>query len=66
MSENNTTSEGVGLAGLLLVAFIVLKLTHVISWSWWWVLSPAWIPLAIAAICLIVYVILALFASKRK
>jgi hypothetical protein len=28
---------------LLLVAFIVLKLTKVITWSWWWVLSPAWI-----------------------
>jgi hypothetical protein len=22
---------------------IVLKLTGVISWSWWWVLSPMWI-----------------------
>lgn len=28
---------------LLLVAFVVLKLTKVITWSWWWVLSPAWI-----------------------
>lgn len=28
---------------LLLVAFVVLKLTKVIAWSWWWVLSPAWI-----------------------
>ena len=29
---------------LLLVAFIVLKLTGVITWSWWWVLSPLWLP----------------------
>lgn len=34
-------------SGLLLVAFIVLKLTGVIAWSWWWVLSPFWIPLAL-------------------
>ena len=24
------------------IAFIVLKLTEVITWSWWWVLSPLW------------------------
>lgn len=26
--------------GLLGVAFVVLKLCHVIDWSWWWVLLP--------------------------
>lgn len=36
--------------GLLLVAFIVLKLTAVIDWSWWWVLSPAWLPLAVIGV----------------
>jgi len=33
--------------GILLILFIVLKLTHTINWSWWWVLSPLWIPVAI-------------------
>lgn len=28
---------------LLTVAFIVLKLTNQVDWSWWWVLSPIWI-----------------------
>ena len=37
----------VSVADLLLVTFIVLKLCGVISWSWWWVLSPLWIPLLI-------------------
>lgn len=32
---------------LLLVAFIVLKLCKVIAWSWWWILAPAWMPVAI-------------------
>lgn len=32
----------------LLLLFVGLKLGHVIEWSWWWVLSPLWIPLAIA------------------
>lgn len=32
--------------GLLGVAFVVLKLCGVISWSWWWVLAPFWFPAA--------------------
>lgn len=53
-SMNNNSKEqrpsGVGFPGLLQVAFIVLKLTHVIDWSWWWVLSPIWITIAILLI----------------
>ena len=37
---------GGGFAGMLAVAFIVLKLIGEITWSWWWVLSPLWIPIA--------------------
>lgn len=44
MSNNNT--GGIGFAGLLAIVFITLKLTGYIAWSWWWVLSPLWIPLA--------------------
>ncbi len=32
-----------GLDGVLLVVFIVLKLCGVITWSWIWVISPLWI-----------------------
>ena len=27
----------------LFVIFLVLKLTHLIAWSWWWVTSPVWL-----------------------
>jgi hypothetical protein len=49
MEENTTQSSGFFLTALLLI-FITLKLCHVITWSWWWVLSPIWIPLLIALI----------------
>jgi hypothetical protein len=39
---------------LLSVAFIVLKLCNVIDWSWWWVLAPIWIPIALVIILLII------------
>jgi len=50
MSENNSSSGRVGFCGLLTIAFIVLQLCSVIHWSWWWVLSPIWIPFALAVI----------------
>lgn len=46
--SSKTESGGIGFLGLLQVAFIVLKLCGVIAWSWWWVLSPIWIPLSLA------------------
>ncbi len=27
----------------LFFIFLILKLCHVIDWSWWWVTSPLWI-----------------------
>ncbi len=48
------TSSGIGFTSLLLLAFIVLKLTNVINWSWWWVLSPFWIPVVIVIVLLII------------
>tara|TARA_Y100000310_G_scaffold60007_1_gene55397 strand:- start:42 stop:266 length:225 start_codon:yes stop_codon:yes gene_type:complete len=37
---------------LLVILFITLKLCGVITWSWWWVLSPIWIGLGVAALLL--------------
>ena len=55
----NTTSSGIGFSGMLTVAFVVLKLTNVISWSWWWVLSPLWITYLIVIVILIVVLAIA-------
>jgi len=45
--NNNSRNRGIGFMGLLTIAFIVLKLCHVIEWSWLWVLSPLWISFVI-------------------
>lgn len=47
MSSSSSSSGGIGFAGLLTIVFIVLKLLNKIDWSWWWVLSPVLISLAI-------------------
>lgn len=55
-------SGGIGFCGLLTVLFIGLKLTGYIAWSWWWVLSPLWIPVALVlAIIVVLLVVLGLF-----
>ena len=55
-----STESGNGVGGLLLVAFIVLKLTGVITWSWWWVMAPAWIGAAIFVLIFLVALFLSL------
>lgn len=55
MNENITSSNsGIGFVGLLTVAFIVLKLCHVISWSWVWILSPIWISVIIGIVVFLI------------
>lgn len=36
------------LAVLLAILFVILKLTHEITWSWWLVTAPAWVFVASA------------------
>lgn len=57
--QNNSKVVGDITISLLLVAFVVLKLCGVIDWSWWWVLSPLWIPLGF-----VILVLLALGIAK--
>lgn len=62
MNKTETTSSGIGFTSLLTILFIGLKLGKVITWSWWWVLSPLWLPwvtvIGIGGIVFIVYLIL--------
>lgn len=63
MKNNNEVniSIGGGFSGLLFIAFLILKLCNVITWSWWWVTAPLWMPLAfvivVSIICVIVLAI---------
>lgn len=60
--SNSNSGGGIGLGGVLLVVFIVLKLCEVIAWSWWWVLCPLWIPVAV---WLVLVVIAGIFSSWK-
>lgn len=65
--NTNSNSSGVGLAGLTFLVFLVLKLTHVIDWSWWWVTAPLWIPFGlVVAVVVIGFPIYLLVKKGRK
>lgn len=50
----------------LFITFLVLKLTHVIDWSWWWVTAPVWGPFALVlAIWLFALAVIGVFAIRR-
>lgn len=58
--NDKQTSGGIGFTSLLTIVFIVLKLCGVITWSWWWVLSPLWISVILG----LVLIIIALLAGR--
>ena len=57
--------NGIGFFGLLAIVFIVLKLTGYITWSWWWVLAPLWIPFLIFISVMIVMFVFFLVMAKK-
>lgn len=50
----NQKRMDINLSGFLLILFIIFKLVGVINWSWWWVLSPLWIPYALILLVLFI------------
>ena len=56
------------LSTLLVVLFIGLKLGKVIDWSWWWVLSPIWLPFVLigAAWVIVAFFGWLLFRNNRN
>lgn len=64
MSKEKNTGGGIGIGIVLFLIFLVLKLCGTIDWSWWWVTSPLWIPLAFVIVCFIVLAIGYLIMKK--
>jgi len=63
MTKNQKISvsiPGTGLGTVMFIIFMVLKLTHHIAWSWWYVTMPLWLPITIVIGFIL---ILAMFSS---
>jgi Flp pilus assembly protein TadB len=64
MSESRT--GGIGFFGLLTIVFITLKLTNYIDWSWWWVLSPLFVPVIIIFAILVIMLVMGARVRQRR
>ncbi|WP_432703116.1 hypothetical protein [Lysinibacillus sphaericus] len=61
--------DNMGIAEVLTVIFIVLKITEVITWSWWLVLLPAIISFSIYVLILLVklgVIMVTVVAMKKR
>lgn len=52
--QNVAWGSGCSFCGLLTIAFIVLRLCGVINWSWWFVLLPMLISVALPIVIILV------------
>jgi hypothetical protein len=63
---SSSSSSGISFPGALTVLFVGLKLTNVITWSWWWVLSPIWISALFVLTIILIIAIVAVIAQSSK
>lgn len=67
IGENDMKNEqGVGIGFILFIVFLVLKLTKVVTWSWWLVTAPLWIPFGIALVIMVIATVVALIREIIK
>lgn len=62
--KTQAATGGIGFCGALTILFVALKLCNVISWSWWWVLAPLWIPFALIVVLLVLWLVCTLIAGR--
>lgn len=55
--------SGIGFMGVLFITFLVLRLTNVIAWSWWWITAPLWGPFAFIALMFIMFLVVSAIIS---
>lgn len=52
-SSRSSSNHAVTFLEMLFILFLGLKLADKIDWSWWWVFSPIWIPMALVGVILV-------------
>lgn len=64
--KNITINSKFSVFPLLGVAFVVLKLLNVITWSWWLVTLPFWGGVALFVIGVLLYALFTIWLHTRK
>jgi membrane protein YdbS with pleckstrin-like domain len=59
------TAGGMSVPVVVFIVFLILKLTNVISWSWWWVTSPLWISTGVTIVLLIIMALVVVIGTHK-
>ena len=51
---------------ILFIVFLVLKLAGFVTWSWWWVTSPLWLPSAVIIIMIFFAVAISVLTGEDE
>jgi len=51
-SNNKALNRAMRFFKIIILILITLKLMKVINWSWWWILAPLWLFLAIIIVAI--------------
>lgn len=63
--SNSSSATGLSIPGIVFIVFLILKLTGLISWSWWWVTSPLWITVALVVVIAVISIGVYLFSARK-
>lgn len=60
MSTETQAQASFPFFAVLFLIFLVLKLTNVIAWSWWWVIAPLWGPVVLVILVVVIVLLVGL------
>lgn len=63
--KNPSPATGLSLPVVVFVVFLILKLTNLVTWSWWWITSPLWIVAALVEVLAVISFCVLAFRVKK-
>ena len=66
IAKDYDAGGGISFLGALFLLFLGLKLTGAIDWSWWWVTSPLWLPVAVVLVILVIMILVGVIGGLGK
>lgn len=63
--KNPSPAAGLSLPVVVFVVFLILKLTNLVKWSWWWITSPLWIVVALVVVLAVISFCVLVFRVKK-
>ena len=64
-NKQKSGAVGVTIPTVVQIVFLILKLTKLIDWSWFWVLSPMWIGAALWIVLFVIIILIVIICNHK-